>query len=144
MSLFGVFEIASSGMEAQRLRAQLLTENIANAETTRTPTGGPYHRKDAIFTASPAPSQFSSVFESTLNTMTGVAVREVMVDDSEPERRFLPGHPDADKEGYVAFPRMNPAEEMINLQSASRGYQANVAALSAAKDMILHSIDILK
>lgn len=144
MSLFGVFDVASSGMEAQRLRAQLLAENIANAETTRTPGGGPYHRKDAIFTSASTTSEFASAFDSAMNTMTGVAVKEVMVDDTEPERRFLPGHPDADKDGYVAFPHMSPAEEMVNLQSASRGYQANVAALSAVKDMIQHSIDLLK
>lgn len=144
MSLFGVFDVASSGMEAQRIRTQLLAENIANAETTRTPGGGPYRRKDAIFTSASTSPSFASVFDEAMSAMTGVAVKEVMVDDSDPERRFQPGHPDADKDGYVAFPRLNPAEEMVNLQSASRGYQANVAALSAVKDMIQHSIDLLK
>jgi flagellar basal-body rod protein FlgC len=66
------------------------------------------------------------------------------VDDSEPERRYLPGHPDADAQGYVAFPKINPAEEMVDLMSASRGYQANVAAISAVKDMIARSIDLFK
>jgi flagellar basal-body rod protein FlgC len=144
MSLFGIFDVACSGMEAQRIRAQLLAENIANAETTRTPAGGPYRRKDAVFTATPLTSDFASVFEEAKNAMVGVAVKEVMVDSGEPERRYQPGHPDADKDGYVAFPRLNPAEEMINLQSASRGYEANVAAINAAKDMIQKSIDLLK
>ena len=144
MSLFGLFDVATSGMEAQRLRAQLLAENIANAETTRTPGGGPYRRKDAVFTTSPTHSDFSSIFDEAMNTMTGVAVKEVMIDDADGERRYQPGHPDADKDGYVSFPHLNPAEEMVNLQSASRGYQANVAAISAVKDMIQRSIDLLK
>jgi flagellar basal-body rod protein FlgC len=144
MSLFGLFDVVTSGMEAQRLRAQLLAENIANAETTRTPAGGPYRRKDAVFSATPANSDFASVFDAAMNTMTGVSVKEVMVDDGDPERRYQPGHPDADKDGYVSFPHLNPAEEMVNLQSASRGYQANVAAISAVKDMIQRSIDLLK
>ena len=75
---------------------------------------------------------------------TGVTVSEIQVDDREPERRYLPGHPDADDKGYVAFPRMNPAEDMVDLMSASRGYQANVAAISAVKDMINRSIDLLR
>jgi flagellar basal-body rod protein FlgC len=144
MSLFGLFDVANSGMEAQRLRAQLLAENIANAETTRTPAGGPYRRKDAIFSSSPANSDFASVFDEAMSTLTGVAVKEVMVDENDPERRYQPGHPDADKEGYVSFPHLNPAEEMVNLQSASRGYQANVAAISAVKDMIQRSIDLFR
>ncbi len=74
----------------------------------------------------------------------GVAVSEITIDDRDPEKRYLPGHPDADKEGYVAFPRINPAEEMVDLLSASRGYQANVAAISAVKDMIARSIDLFR
>jgi flagellar basal-body rod protein FlgC len=144
MSLFGLFPVSASGMEAQRIRTQLLVENIANAETTHTPGGGPYRRKDAIFTTEPVDGPFSSVLESQLGSMTGVGVREVMVDDSEPVRRYMPGHPDADKDGYVAFPKLNPAEEMIDLMGASRGYQANVAAMSAVKDMIQRSLDLFR
>ena len=73
-----------------------------------------------------------------------MTVSEIQVDDREQERRYLPGHPDADDKGYVAFPRMNPAEDMVDLMSASRGYQANVAAISAVKDMINRSIDLLR
>src|SRR5271156_6410725 len=103
MSLFSVLSIGESGMAAQRMRAELLTENLANAETTRTPEGGPYRRKDAVF--------------------------EIVTDNSAPERRFMPGHPDADAEGYVAFPHINPAEDMVDLMGASRNYEANVAAI---------------
>ena len=140
--LFGVFSVGSSGMEAQRIRTQLLAENIANAETTRTPEGGPYRRKDAIFTSQSVDQPFASILDSQTNEMTGVAVREVLVDETAPQRRFVPGHPDADKDGYVNFPQLNPAEEMVNLMSASRGYQANVAAITAAKDMIQRSLDL--
>jgi len=132
-------------MAAQRTRAELLTENLANAETTRTPDGGPYRRKDAVFVSTSASSEFSSVFASQLDTPPqGVAVSEVVVDSRDPEMRYLPGHPDADAKGYVAFPRMNPAEDMVDLMSTARDYQANVAAISAVKDMIQRSLDILR
>ena len=144
MSLFSLLSVSASGMSAQRTRAELLVENLANAETTRTPEGGPYRRKDAVFTTQSADSPFSSIFESQLGRPEGVGVSEVVVDDRAPERRYLPGHPDADKDGYVAFPRINPAEDMVDLMSATRGYQANVAAVSSVKDMIQRSIDLLR
>ena len=144
MSLFSVLSIGASGMAAQRTRAELLAENLANAETTRTPEGGPYRRKDAIFASAPVASPFGSVFEAEVNGSAGVEVAEVTVDSRAPERRYQPGHPDADGEGYVAFPRMNPAEDMVDLMGAARGYQANVAAISAVKDMIQKSIDLLR
>jgi len=131
-------------MEAQRIRTQLLVENIANAETTRTPEGGPYRRKDAIFTTQNPEQPFSSIFDSEMNTLSGVAVREVMVDDSSPQRRYLPGHPDADKDGYVSFPQLSAAQEMVDLMGASAGYQADVAAISVAKDMIQRSLDLFR
>jgi flagellar basal-body rod protein FlgC len=144
MSLFSLLSVSESGMSAQRARAELLVENLANAETTRTPEGGPYRRKDAIFETAPADAPFSSVFETQLGRPEGVRVSQVVVDDSEPERRYMPGHPDADKEGYVAFPRTNPAEDMVDLMGASRGFEANVSAISAVKDMIQRSIDLLR
>ena len=144
MSLFSLLSVSASGMSAQRARAELLVENLANSETTRTPEGGPYRRKDAVFASEPADSPFSSIFESQLGRPDGVKVSEIVVDDREPDRRYLPGHPDADKDGYVAFPRINPAEDMVDLMSATRSYQANVAAISAVKDMIQRSIDLLR
>jgi flagellar basal-body rod protein FlgC len=144
MSLFSLLSVSESGMTAQRTRAELLVENLANAETTRTPEGGPYRRKDAIFETAPADTPFSSVFEAQLGRPQGVRVSQVSVDDSEPERRYMPGHPDADKDGYVAFPRTNPAEDMVDLMGASRGFEANVSAISAVKDMIQRSIDLLR
>ena len=145
MSLFNAIAVSASGLEAQRTRAELITENLANADTTRTPEGGPYRRKDAIFSALPIAQSFSSVLaEASGATLDGVSVTEIAIDDAEPERRYLPGHPDADPQGYVAFPHINPAEEMVDLMSASRGYQANVAAISSVKDMIARSIDLFR
>jgi flagellar basal-body rod protein FlgC len=145
MSLFSVMSVSASGMAAQRTRAALLVENIANSETTRTAEGGPYRRKDAIFSSEPVASTFASELSSQMQEpMTGVKVAGISVDSREPERRYLPGHPDADAEGYVAMPRVNPAEDMVDLMSATRSYQANVSAMSAIKDMIQHSIDLLR
>ena len=143
MSLFSVLSIGASGMAAQRTRAEVLVENLANAETTRTPEGGPYRRKDAIFTTTSVSSPFATVFDAQVRE-AGVRVDEIVTDSREPERRYIPGHPDADAEGYVAFPRINPAEDMVDLMGASRNYQANVAAISAVKDMIEHSLDLLR
>ena len=145
MSLFNSLSVSASGMTAQRQRAEVLVENIANADTTRTANGGPYQRQDVVFEAQPVGQPFSSVFQAQLdNQPQGVAISQMVVDQSEPDRRYLPGHPDADKDGYVAFPKMNPAEDMVDLTSANRSYQANVAAISAVKDMIQKSIDLLR
>ena len=142
MSLFSAMQVSASGMSAQRTRAEMLVENMANAETTRTPEGGPYRRKDVVFSTEIQSSPFSAVFQNELGT--GVRVADVVQDNRDPELRYQPGHPDANADGYMAFPRMNPAEEMVDLLNASRSYQANVAAISAVKDMISRSLDIMK
>ena len=142
MSLFSSLSVSASGMAAQRMRAELLVENMANAETTRTPEGGPYRRKDTVFTSDTVGTDFSSILADEFGQ--GVSVERIITDEREPEKRYLPGHPDADPEGYVAFPRINPAEDMVDLMGASRGYQANVAAIGAVKDMIHRSIELLR
>ena len=145
MSLFSLLSVSASGMAVQRKRAELLVENLANAETTRTPEGGPYKRKDAVFQTERQVSPFSSVFQTELNGgVNGVAVSEVLEDTREPDKRYLPGHPDADASGYVAFPRINPAEDMVDLVSTSRSYQGNVVAMTAVKDMINRSLDLMR
>jgi len=144
MDLFSSIAVSASGMAAQRQRAELLVENLANAETTRTPEGGPYRRKDAVFSSDPGLSSFSSEFDSALDGVTGVKVADITVDQRDPERRYMPGHPDADKDGYVALPRVNPAEDMVDLMSVSRGFEANVSAIATVKDMIQRSLDLLK
>ena len=142
MSLFSALQVGASGMAAQRTRAEMLVENMANAETTRTPEGGPYKRKDVVFASDLQSSPFSAVFQSEL--VQGVRVADVITDDRPPELRYLPGHPDADPNGYVAFPRMNPAEEMVDLMNATRSYQGNVSAMQAIKDMLNKSIDLMR
>ncbi len=144
MNLLSALSISASGMSAQRQRTELLVENLANSDTTRTPEGGPYRRKDAVFVADPSVAQFSSLFDSEMDSGTGVRVAQVVTDTREPDKRYLPGHPDADKDGYVAYPRMNPAEDMVDLLGASRSYQANVSAVSAVKDMIQRSLDLFR
>ena len=145
MSLLSVLSVSASGMAAQRTRAELLVENLANAETTRTPEGGPYRRKDAVFTSAAQNSAFAAVFQTEMGAgVNGVEVSDIVEDTREPDKRYMPGHPDADNDGYVAFPRINPAEDMVDLLGAQRGYQGNVAAMTAIKDMILRSIDLMK
>jgi flagellar basal-body rod protein FlgC len=143
MSLFSSLAVSASGMAAQRTRAEVITENLANAETTRTPDGGPYRRKDVVFESNGSGTSFASVLSNAM-VPGGVSVSGIQVDQSDPEQRYQPGHPDAGPDGYVAYPRINPAEEMVDLMSASRGYQANIASMSAVKDMIQHSIDLLR
>jgi flagellar basal-body rod protein FlgC len=144
VNLLSALSISASGMSAQRQRTELLVENLANSDTTRTPDGGPYRRKDAVFVADPSVSQFSSLLDSAMDSGTGVRVAEVVTDTRDPDKRYMPGHPDADKDGYVAYPRLNPAEDMVDLLGASRGYQANVSAISAVKDMIQRSLDLFR
>jgi flagellar basal-body rod protein FlgC len=145
MSLFNLLSVSSSGLAVQRRRAELLVENMANAETTRTPEGGPYRRKDAVFQTEAQGSPFSAVFQDVLNPgVAGVSIAEISVDQREPEKRYLPGHPDADEKGYVAFPRISPAEDMVDLMNSTRSYHANVTAMNAVKDMIHRSVDLMR
>src|SRR5579885_3183667 len=101
MSLFSTLSVSASGMSAERQRAEVLVENIANADTTRTAEGGPYRRRDVVFESSPVDSPFSSFLDTQMDTQgDGVRVSDVTVDNTAPDRRYLPGHPDADKDGY--------------------------------------------
>ncbi len=145
MSLFSSISVSASGMAAQRERAEVLVENIANADTTRTAEGGPYRRRDVVFQTDTVSSPFSSIFQNHMDAQSqGVSISDITVDNSDPERRYVPGHPDADKDGYVAFPKMNPAQDMVDLQGAQRAYGANIAAISSVKDMIQRSIDLFR
>ncbi len=145
MNLLSAMSVSASGMSAQRERTELLVENLANSDTTRTPDGGPYQRKDVVFAADPEASQFQSLFDDQMNSSgVGVRVAQVVTDTQAPEKRYMPGHPDADADGYVSFPRLNPAEDMVDLLNASRSYQANVSAISAVKDMIQKSLDLFR
>lgn len=147
MNLFGLFQISGSGLTAERLRAEVATSNLANAETTRTPEGGPYRRRMVTFTSQPASPFHLLLAKSVSGAGTGyggVRVSEVVEDLTPPERRYQPDHPDADADGYVAYPAINPAQEMVDLMGAERAYELNASAVQAAKQMIQQSLQILK
>lgn len=142
MNLFGVLEISGSALGAQRQRAEVVSANLANAETTRTDEGGPYRRKQVIF--GPRAAQFRFALASRGGNRQGVQVRAVIEDPTPPTSRYEPGHPDADAKGFVAYPNINPVTELVDLMSASRSYEANAAAVNATKQMISQSVDILR
>lgn len=143
MNLFGVMEISGSALGAQRQRAEVVAANLANAETTRTEEGGPYRRKQVVF-GSRGPQFRYALASRQAPSLRGVDVRAVVEDPSPAIVRYQPGHPDADAQGYVAYPNVNPVTEMVDLMSASRSYEANAAAVTAAKQMITQSLDILR
>jgi flagellar basal-body rod protein FlgC len=144
MNLFGVMEISSSALRAERQRAEVVAANMANAETTRTPDGGPYRRQHVVFRS--ADVEFSTMLRGRLedDSAQGVEVSDVVADLTPPLRRYEPSHPDADKDGYVAYPAINPAEEMVDLMGAVRAYQLNASAVTASKQMIQQSLEILR
>ena len=125
--------ILSSGLSATRLRVNVLAANIANAETTRTDAGGPYKRHDVVQIARTMQGSFGSALDRM--SIAKPAVHSVVEDTSEPRKVYQPGHPDADKEGFVAYPNINVVITMTDLMSASRLYQANVTALDTVRQM---------
>ena len=150
MNLFGVMEVSGSALKAERIRAQVVAANMANAETTRTADGGPYRRQHVVFAAgSGTDSSFASQLVSQPGLSNGVPtggvqVAAVVADATSNLRRYDPGHPDADKDGYVAFPDINPLTEMVDLMGATRAYGLNSSAVQATKSMISASLEILK
>ncbi len=143
MSLFSALSVSASGMAAQRARAELLVENLANSETTRTPEGGPYRRKDVVFESMPDARNFGELVTSPPNdNIQRVQVSDVYVDQNAVDLRYEPDHPDANPEGYVAYPKINLMEEMANMIQATRSYEANVSAIQASKDMALGALEI--
>lgn len=144
MNLFGVLEVSNSALSAQRQRAEVAAANLANADSTRSPEGGPYRRRRVVFQSREARDFQSALSSLAPRAGAGVEVSDIVTDNAPPERRYDPGHPDADGEGYVAFPDVNPYEEMADLMGASRSYQLNAAAIRATKLMIQQSLDLLK
>ena len=144
MNLFGMLEVSASALTAERQRAEVVTANMANAETTRTPEGGPYRRQLVVFRARRL-TQFPLLLASHPGPATpGVELDQVIADPSPPLVRYQPGHPDADAKGYVAYPAINPVEEMTDLLGAVRAYELNASAVLAAKTMITQSLDLLR
>ena len=128
-----VMDVLSKGLSAARLRVNVLASNIANAETTHTAEGGPYKRKDIVQMAVPVKNDFASALDRM--TLSSPSVRGVIEDQSAPRMVHNPGHPDADQNGYVAFPNINVVTTMTDLMSASRLYQANVTAVESVRQM---------
>jgi flagellar basal-body rod protein FlgC len=144
MNLITALDVNATGLAAQRKRVELSSSNLANSQTTRTQEGGPYRRMDVVFqtTSSFKDSLTESLSVAMDSGVEGVEVSEV-VDDPRPfERRYEPGHPDADGQGYVSYPNVNALEEMANLVEASRSYEANLAAISIVKAMINRTLEI--
>ena len=131
--MFNALEVLASGMAAARMRVNTLASNIANAETTRTPEGGPYKRRDVVQVAKDIPGSFSSALDRMTLKKPGIAA--VVTDQSDPRKVYQPGHPDADPQGFVAYPNINVVTTMADLMSASRLYQANVTAVETARSM---------
>jgi flagellar basal-body rod protein FlgC len=147
MNLFNSLSISGSALSAERQRSEIVAANMANAETTHTEAGGPFRRREVVFQSSGS-SSFRLALART-NSLEGpvpgsVQISEVVDDPTPPIMRYEPGNPDAGKDGYVAYPAINPVTEMVDLMSSVRSYQLNASAVAAAKQMIQQSIDILK
>jgi flagellar basal-body rod protein FlgC len=133
MDSFNVFKISASALDSQRKRINVIASNMANVHSTRTEDGGPYKRKDVVFEAIPVDAK--EKFE-------GVGVSEIVVDNTLPLKVYDPGHPDADKEGYVTMPNINIIEEMVNMMMATRAYEANISAFNISKDLFMQTLEI--
>lgn len=143
MDFFSAINVSSSALAAERTRMNLISSNLANANATRTPEGGPYKRKDAIFTATPIESRFDRALNgAAAQQIRQVEVSQIVEDKNPPRLMYDPGHPDADTQGYVAMPNVNVIEEMADMIGASRAYEANITAVLAAKSMALKTLEI--
>ncbi|WP_022851950.1 flagellar basal body rod protein FlgC [Limisalsivibrio acetivorans] len=131
MSFMSIMDVSATGLSAQRIRIGSISSNLANAQTTRTEDGGPYKRKDVVF---------EQVMEGEL--AGGVRVQKVIESDKPPVLKYEPEHPDANEEGYVAYPNVNPIEEMVNMLEASRSYEANTTVLNTSKQLALRALEI--
>jgi flagellar basal-body rod protein FlgC len=141
MDIEKAFAISASGLNAQKRRLEVISSNLANAESTRTQEGGPYRRKDVIFATTPVaaaleePTSFAEIYQ-------GVKISKIVMDKTPLRKVFEPQHPDADIDGYVLYPNVNGVSEMVNMLSALRSYDANVTALDASKSMALKALEI--
>jgi len=143
MDFFTSMDISASALTAERTRMNLISSNIANANSSRTAEGGPYKRKDAVFAAAPPSGSFGSALEkASRKGVPGVEVVQVIEDQNPPRMQFDPAHPDADPQGYVAMPNVNVVEEMADMIAATRAYEASVTAVQAAKSMALKTLEI--
>lgn len=137
-------EVSASGLSAQRKRLEVLVSNLVNANTTQAAGMEPYRRKDVIFAATSPEPVFGTALDEAMLNVQGVEIAGVVTDRSEPIRRYEPGHPHADKDGYVMYPNINPMEEMVNMLSATRSYEANLQAANTAKEMAVKTLEIIR
>ena len=163
MGFLSSFDISGYGLTAQRQRINTISSNIANANTTRTEEGGPYRRKEIVFKAVDFKEVLNSRIDENANMLqysdpldegtqgkkpnpplSSVLVDKIVRDDSEPKMKHQPGHPDANAQGYVAYPNINPVIEMADMIEATRAYQANVAAFQNAKTMANTAIEMMR
>ena len=145
MDLLSSLRISSSGLAAQRKRMEAHSSNIANAQTTRTAEGGPYQPKEVVFGSEPARESFAEILEGQLEEKAQtVHATEIQNSKKPPVLKYEPNHPDANAEGYVAYPNINTMEEMANMIEASRAYEANINAMGVAKSMAMKDLEIGK
>lgn len=161
MNLFGMMQTSGSAMQAERMRAEVVATNMANAETTRTEAGGPYRRQMVVFAANQSSKSFRDLLWDGLSTpgapeegiggltprsqvFPGVHIAAVVEDPAPPLKRYDPAHPDAGPDGYVSYPDINPLTEMVDLMGATRAYGMNGSAVQAEKSMITSALEIAK
>jgi flagellar basal-body rod protein FlgC len=162
MNLFGLMQTSGSAMQAERVRAEVVAANMANAETTQVESGGPYRRHMVVFAADQGNSKFLNTFNDAAGGLAssgpadwsssglansqvpGVHIAEVVEDPAAPLKRYDPGHPDAGPDGYVSYPNINPLTEMVDLMGATRAYGLNGSAIQAEKGMIASALEIAK
>ncbi len=145
MNFIDALHISASGLNSQRLRMNVVSSNIANSSTTRTPEGGPYKRKDVVFGSQPVGESFQDMMNFQMNgKLSKVKVMGIVEDPKPPLSKYDPQHPDADEKGFVSLPNINVIEEMVNMMSATRSYEANVTAVNATKKMAQKALEIGK
>jgi flagellar basal-body rod protein FlgC len=143
MGMFGAIDAAASGLTAERLRMDVIANNLANVNSTRTAEGGPYRRQIVVFAPrGAAGASFGQSLAASLDAGAGVRVVGIRRDDSPPKMVFDPHHPDANADGYVAMPNVNVVAEMVDMITATRAYEANVTAVNAAKSMAMKALEI--
>ena len=141
MDIFSTFKVSSSALKAHKIRLDTISSNIANAETTSTPEGGPYKKKSVYFQTKPI--AFKEHLDANLeNAVQGVEVTKILEDEDPPRQIYNPSHPDANDEGYVEMPNVSVLKEMVDIMSATRSYQANVTVVKSAKRMALKALEI--
>jgi flagellar basal-body rod protein FlgC len=139
MDFFTAMEVSASGLAAERTRMNVAAGNLANVQTTQTPGGGPYRRRDVVMTSADVPGTRNTPFAQAVR---GVAVSQISQDASPPRLEYDPGHPQANAQGYVAYPNINPVEEMVDMITASRAYEAGITSMTTAVNMAERALGI--